>query len=990
MAALLAVPFVLPSCSGGQAGDPNNRGPFKLVLASTGLGQLYPYRITELDSKKRPTTKVINITTMDDLRNNVTQTNAVLPVAAFGTQARLPGGGDGNQFLLLRFSHDLKVESILSNLAANRSNSGLVGSIQVLEYDPATEVTQTIRGRCFIGGQTYYDDLSTPVLDLKLTTAVSADEDGVVTVEDSRAAGFPLGFGGDEDLVNTNSFVFIPDGDDNLKTFETMPDDKIYRIIVTGAVQDYRDKALVEEVCVATVKGNDTVAPQVIGYNTNNPKIKPGNGALGVDPTAPITVAFSKPIQPREVGAFFTASDLTPPFRGISLDVTIAANTAKIIYYADPRGPGDLCNFVIKPAYFFPGNVPVTVTVNTTIKGLGGSSLGTAVTTGFRTGKGPGLVNAPVAPEAIYIGRGGAEPGVSVLDLNGFGQGTGDIAKAQDGNYQFGYKRNPNLGQPGVYPPLTPGQTNMDAGSLGALTLTLDTNLSSLLLDSSLVATVSDIHIGQPLDKVFNNENINIYYARSNQTNPLTAAVINAWGNSITAAPIPNPPRLVFPPPNPARAIFGEDTTVNTTATSPPCPLVGPVNKLVKGNPFSLNQNSLGVFHASFPGVFHGPQPAPGSPQPPLAYCPYFSRQQVGHFLYVLDTERKQILVVNSNRFTVLETIKLSDPVAISISPNLKRLAVANFSSGTVTFIDTDPASAQFHTVVGESRVGNGPSAMAWQTEGEDLLVVNTISSSMSILRGADGVLRKTVGGLINSPIDVVCTLRQTNVGLALGFQTNIYFAYILNRNGTVAVYESGPDGVNGIGYNDVVGIPEQATFKRATSIQNDTVSWNSALYVTHVDESNLGQISHLELTSSPVGPLPISASSGGFILPPTFRQREWTVTGRLGGASATTPIRDRLSGNAPIDLAVDDMNNLGAFPPYKSTLFSNLTYADHSGKGVVVLNNGQAAPAVTPRFLFVGLADTGKLDVVELDTGKVVRTIDVPGIRTVANYWRQ
>ena len=47
--------------------------------------------------------------------------------------------------------------------------------------------------------------------------------------------------------------------------------------------------------------------------------------------------------------------------------------------------------------------------------------------TSYTTGVGPGLVNAPVAPEAIYVGIGGAEPGVSVIDLHGFGQGTGDI-----------------------------------------------------------------------------------------------------------------------------------------------------------------------------------------------------------------------------------------------------------------------------------------------------------------------------------------------------------------------------------------------------------------------------------------------------------------------------------------------------------------------------------------------------------------------------------
>ena len=47
-------------------------------------------------------------------------------------------------------------------------------------------------------------------------------------------------------------------------------------------------------------------------------------------------------------------------------------------------------------------------------------------TTFFETGEGPGVVNAPVMPDVIYAGRGGARPGLSVVDLNGYGQSTGN------------------------------------------------------------------------------------------------------------------------------------------------------------------------------------------------------------------------------------------------------------------------------------------------------------------------------------------------------------------------------------------------------------------------------------------------------------------------------------------------------------------------------------------------------------------------------------
>ncbi|MCA8969635.1 MAG: Ig-like domain-containing protein [Planctomycetes bacterium] len=983
------VPLTLVSCGGGQAGDPNNRGAFRLALATTGVGQIYPYRIAVADDQGDPTNEILDILEIKDFRDNSTAKNSVLPVATWPTSAQLPGGNPGNQYLLLRFTHDLDATSILSDLPANQGNSGLVGSIQVLEYDPLTETQRYVTGRAFVGGYTYYDDPATPNLDLKLTKAVEADKDGNVTVVDSRANGFPLGFTHDEDLVAANSFVFVPDATAGLTSFETFPAGKVVRVIATNAVRDYRKKSLVEEICTATVVGPDTIAPEILGYSSGNLSISPGNGAIGVDPTTYIELNFSKPVQPRDVGQLFDTTDLTPDLRGVGIDVQIASSTVKVNYYADPRTAGDFCNYIVRPSYSFQGNQSVTVTVNPTITGLANVKVGTRVQTSFTTGEGPGLVRAPVAPEAIYVGRGGSSPGISVLDLNGFGQGTGDFAKYSDSNYNLGFKRNPNLGQPGVFPPLGPGSTNLDAGSLGALTLTVDSRLSTLLVDERTVSRVADVQLGHPLDKVFNNENINVHAGRQSQTNPLTGSTQKAWGNNITAPPIPNPPKFAFPPPNPSRGIWGIEPTTSTGSTGtavPPCVTTSAQNKLVIGNPFSQNQGAIGVFWTSFPGFFYGPNPSPGSPQPPVGYCPYYSRQQIGHFTYALDREKKQVLVLNSNRMTVLDTLRLPDPYAMAVSPNLKRLAVSNYASGTVSLIDIDPASPTFHTVVTTTPVDRGPSAMAWQPEGEDLLVACTLGNSVAILRGSDGGLRKTVGGLLNRPIDVVVTSRQ----VATGWSTGIYFAYVLNSNGTIAIFESGPNGVNGIGFDDMVGVP-QSTFPRATTMQPDIASFNSAVYIAHKDDKGLGQISHLELTSSTVGALPISPNSGGFILPPTFRQREWTVTGRLGGDSPTTTIRDRLSGDAPVDFALDEMQNVGTWPEIVSNQNSNLIYADHSGKGHIRINpaNGQPVIAVTSRYIFVALQDTGFLDVLELDSGRVISRIPVPGIATVSSYWK-
>jgi len=248
--------------------------------------------------------------------------------------------------------------------------------------------------------------------------------------------------------------------------------------------------------------------------------------------------------------------------------------------------------------------------------------------------------------------------------------------------------------------------------------------------------------------------------------------------------------------------------------------------------------------------------------------------------------------------------------------------------------------------------------------------------------------VRRQVAGFLNAPIDVVATERYQVSGNLSG----VYYAYILNANGTVAVYESGPDGVNGIGFNDVIGTVTSVSFPRAKALLYDMSAGQGGVFVGHVDEGGLGQVSRLWLTSSPPGQLPLNASSGGFILPPTYRQKEWGVTQRIGGFTPGTPLRDQLSGNSIIDVATDEMSNLGGalgqLTPFNSA-YTTTPYS-HSGKHVLKATQGGVAKAVAPKLLFVALSDVGKVDVFEIQTGTRLTTIDVPGVRVVASYWRQ
>jgi hypothetical protein len=983
VAATVLVVFGLSvvGCTGGSKGDPDNRGDFLVTSISTGSGSVYPYRIRTTDTFGNPTSTVVNIESKATLQQYVNGSNGVLPVATLPTTAVLPNGNAGNHFLHFQFSHKLDVDSILSNLLADQANSGLTGALTILAYDPSTETTVAVPGRGFVNGFTYFNEAGT----LRKVLAVEADG-SEVRIVDARAAGFP-NYPGAADLVSKKSFVFVADTDGDLQTVETFPSSRLLRLIVTNAVRNSQNNILEQEVGVATTVGADPNPPQVLGFSTTVPQISPGNGQTGIDPTGTILVRFNKPVQPGRVGAFFQQNLFTPPTGGVSISVTSAAATFPVIYYADPVSYGDLMNYIVRPAYNLPGNSQVTVTVqNTTITGLTGQFIGTAVSTSYTTGEGPGIVNAPVAPEAVYVGVAGADPGVGVIDLHGFGQGTGDPNKTR-------WPFNPNIGVPGVVPPMAPGTSSFDAGGAGVLTLTEDTNGSTMLIGEPIVGDITDIHIGAPLDLIYNNENINRNASRANQINQLFNTQMS--GNTITQPPIPNPPRLVFPPPNPNRAIFGEEPAVKSSlgpvgslvTGGPPaaCLAVG-FNQLGVGNPFSNIQNEIGVYGTAFMGVFVGPQPPPASPPPPPPYCPFTSRQQVGHFLYLLDRDNRQIVVANSNRFTVLDTIQLSDPVSMAMSPSMTRLAVSNFASSAVSFIDINPLSSTFHQIVGQTTVGRGPTGIAWQPDGEDVLVVSTDANQLTIISALDFTVRRELGGFLNGPIELIVTERYQTTGNTSG----LYYAYVLNANGTIAVYESGPDGVNGIGFNDIIGSVTNVSFPLARSMYYDHSAISGGLFVGHTDDQGLGTVSRLTLTSSPGGPLPLNSFAGGFPLPPTYRQKEWNVTQRIGGTTASTG--NKMSGNSVIDICSDEMINNGGLlgqpnvvaPSYVSTPYQ------HSGKHVVKQGAGGALRAAQPKLLFVALSDVGNVDVYDIATGSRVTTIRVPGVRVVSSYWRQ
>jgi hypothetical protein len=185
----------------------------------------------------------------------------------------------------------------------------------------------------------------------------------------------------------------------------------------------------------------------------------------------------------------------------------------------------DLTRFELAPIYDFPGTGPTlpgvpceslfgTVSVNFTIAQFqdlsthgpngGGMRNTLGPSSSFTTREGPGLVNAPVTPDALYIGRGGSKPGISVIDLNGYGQGTGNPIydrnePIKQGNSNF--PNNPNVALQGalLIPPLAPGTCTFNGGSAGTFTLTKDSTLGDLLATAPELESSGDMAIGHAL-----------------------------------------------------------------------------------------------------------------------------------------------------------------------------------------------------------------------------------------------------------------------------------------------------------------------------------------------------------------------------------------------------------------------------------------------------------------------------------------------------------
>jgi len=765
-----------------------------------------------------------------------------------------------------------------------------------------------------------------------------------------------------------------------------------------------------------------------------------------------IRIEFTEPVQPLSIGPSLFGARAPDVSTLVKIEFGPSTQRTEMPFALRPVSVFDLSVYELVPAFNFPGAgsnqvtcgtfSEVTVTVNSPIapdtpllRDLASNNgefntnvLG--VTTSFETGQGPGIVNAPVAPDTVLIARVGAQAGLSVVDLNGFGQSTGnplyDADEMIEGYSNF--PNNPNLQSSGLIPPIQVGSCTIDGGSAGVFTLTKDSALNDLVVRTPLITSVGDLMLGNALDGPFNNGGLSGCMASTGGnicsesgrkqvapivtgSNTLGPLQTNQFGNIVAGAPNliswaphPNPPALVFPPlcVTPFLGTQEPSSVDNNGGPTGLGTVVG--NQLAPaGDPFG-DPNAdppvrpSGLLTAEQNSFFLGP--SQGIPPGQGTSCVFYQiRQQVGHFLYVVDRQRGEVVVFNSNRMTVIDRISTPDPTSLAMGTNLDFLAVSNQQADVVSFIDINPNSSNFHQVVKTTAVGDSPRGLAWDPGNEDILVCNEGDSSLSIISCFSFEVRKTVNAQLNGPFEVAITPRQTT----FGFFRLVYFAYVLNREGTVAIFESGPNGVNGWGFDDIVGVAP-FEFRNPKTIQPDPLNLNASVWVVHE-----GRIDPISGQAGDLGEGAIS----NLLIESAF---QGVVNLNTGGTTGVTSLRDlafgirvsigenRLSG-VPVDLAFDNLRNLGGLINL-SSVFSAGSAIPQNGKNIVrSIPPGVTVNTNEASYMFAAVPNavggSGVVDVIQLgasglprvDTNPFqsgVQSIPASNVTLVADYWRQ
>ncbi|HEX5009000.1 MAG TPA: hypothetical protein VFY71_01270 [Planctomycetota bacterium] len=585
---------------------------------------------------------------------------------------------------------------------------------------------------------------------------------------------------------------------------------------------------------------------------------------------------------------------------------------------------------------------------------------------------------------------------------------------------------------------------------------------TQVVAPQSAVGVARDIEVGQFLDAVyFDEENPFSTPLRHRTYNtPLQGSLDT---NSIADPPEPNPPPLRFPVGLPQTSVIFDQTNLKQDpfviegnevwaadgfiffddGTGIP-PLTRPINGFIQLNPTSNESNKQAFdvpqlpnpgFSNPFQGfggstvkfVHTGPMPktctsgafllaalnaaaGPGTYDSGGLVAPvYQSRQQIGNFLFVSDGVNKKLHVLNSNTMEVIQSLKLPDPYGLGLSPELETLYVSNEGDNSMSAVDADPTSATFMTELKRIPVGSGPRAVAVSPNHEDIFVLNYLGNTISIVDIGTLTVRRTLAqNGIDKPYDIAIGARET--ASMPGFGQGTYHGFISNFGGdNILIYESGPTGLAGIGFDNIIGSvapnkPLQAgspifhDMFQPRGITYDPVMQSTdvfslggqtpSAFVAHKDQDGHAIVSRIAYTkdSSP------GQTIGNFLGQPGFGDKVFEVTAQY---------LSQFTGVA-YDVALPDYNRDRVVNEDFGTYY-NLFNAGCTPKTVPILTRNAKFPTAdnilptttnSPRWepdrLYMSVS--GKVIVVfDVDAGTLLKTITTPqDVSNMASYFSQ
>jgi len=601
----------------------------------------------------------------------------------------------------------------------------------------------------------------------------------------------------------------------------------------------------------------------------------------------------------------------------------------------------------------------------------------------------------------------------------------------------------------------------VNEGSSGFETMVRDSRGSEFLTDGDDIGLVRDIAVGDFLDTViFDRENV--FALPSNHRTYNTPLQTGVASNLISDPPFPNPPPLRFPVGLPHTGVifdqddlsrppllingseaFAIDYRMEYDDGSGFAPFTWPSNTFIQLNPTSndSNPNSFdipplpnGGFPSPFAGqnnflttfVQSGPMPktttagavvlttlnalAVGSSFPGGLVEPiYEARQQIGNFLFVTDGVNKRLHAINSNSMEVVESLDLPDPYGVAVSPTSKIVYVTNEGDNTVSVVDAQPQSATFMTELVRVDVGQGPRGITVTPDNEDVFVLNRLGNTISIIdTGTNSVRRTITQSGINRPNDVCVGVREFTGGP--GFQSGTYHGFVSNGGGNnILIYEGGPSGVAGIGFDNVLGgiranEPKEIgtpDFREMEDPRGIAVDPNAPLdgfnhtigcYVAHTDAtSGQAMVSRVAYTKDSA---PGTSVFNSQALTPGFGEMVFQVVQQY---VSTIP-------RAGVDVATSDYNREifeeSTFGAHYNLLNVGGTVYSLGGSNIPRNSKFPLASNILPTFingprwdpdrLYLAI-EGGGIDVFDVETGIRVKNIPTDGNPTVlGTYFKQ